>query len=201
MEQPTLFAEDILASHSVAPGSDKARKMTVTSGQRCLLASGNTCPLGSLEKTLLGTLAWGSTLCFLTWKVKATPHGRLLFQLAPLMPDTEGTEFGLSPTPRVVEIVEHPKKQAERLKDRTGEKPNNLQSMARYNLWPTPQASDNRDRGSLSSGAVQRRREKGKQISLSQSVSDVSGQLNPQWVEWLMGFPEGWTDLGHSETP
>ena len=60
-------------------------------------------------------------------------------------------------------------------------------------LWPTPQASDNRDRGNLSSGAVKRRREKGKQISLSQSVSEVSGQLNPTWVEWLMGFPLGWT--------
>ena len=23
----------------------------------------------------------------------------------------------------------------------------------------------------------------------------VGGQLNPQWVEWLMGFPIGWTDL------
>lgn len=22
-----------------------------------------------------------------------------------------------------------------------------------------------------------------------------SGQLNPDWVEWLMGFPVGWTDL------
>jgi len=22
-----------------------------------------------------------------------------------------------------------------------------------------------------------------------------SGKLNPQWVEWLMGFPQGWTDL------
>lgn len=27
-----------------------------------------------------------------------------------------------------------------------------------------------------------------------------SGQLNPQWVEWLMGFPNGWTDLEDSET-
>ena len=26
------------------------------------------------------------------------------------------------------------------------------------------------------------------------------GSLNPQWVEWLMGFPEGWTDLSNSET-
>ena len=24
---------------------------------------------------------------------------------------------------------------------------------------------------------------------------DRGGKLNPQWVEWLMGFPIGWTDL------
>lgn len=27
------------------------------------------------------------------------------------------------------------------------------------------------------------------------------GQLNPTWVEWLMGFPIGWTDLEDLETP
>jgi hypothetical protein len=27
------------------------------------------------------------------------------------------------------------------------------------------------------------------------------GQLNPTWVEWLMGFPLGWTDLEDSATP
>ena len=26
-------------------------------------------------------------------------------------------------------------------------------------------------------------------------TTDVGGQLNPTWVEWLMGFPLGWTDL------
>ena len=26
------------------------------------------------------------------------------------------------------------------------------------------------------------------------------GKLNPTWVEWLMGFPTGWTDLKDSET-
>ena len=26
------------------------------------------------------------------------------------------------------------------------------------------------------------------------------GQLNPMWVEWLMGFPLGWTDLEDSAT-
>lgn len=24
----------------------------------------------------------------------------------------------------------------------------------------------------------------------------TTGQLNPEWVEWLMGWPRGWTDLG-----
>lgn len=61
--------------------------------------------------------------------------------------------------------------------------------------FPTPQASDNRDRGNLSSPCVQRRVEIGKQISLSQSVSESSGKLNPNWVEWLMGWPIAWTDL------
>lgn len=31
--------------------------------------------------------------------------------------------------------------------------------------------------------------------------TDVAGQLNPTWVEWLMGFPIGWTELNVSETP
>jgi hypothetical protein len=25
--------------------------------------------------------------------------------------------------------------------------------------------------------------------------TQIGGQLNPTWVEWLMGFPLGWTDL------
>jgi len=29
----------------------------------------------------------------------------------------------------------------------------------------------------------------------------VGGSLNPTWVEWLMEFPIGWTDLGGSEMP
>ncbi len=33
------------------------------------------------------------------------------------------------------------------------------------------------------------------------AISQGGGQLNPTWVEWLMGFPEGWTDLEDSETP
>jgi hypothetical protein len=65
----------------------------------------------------------------------------------------------------------------------------------RDKYWPTPQASDNRDRGNMSNLSIQRRLAIGKQIMLSQSVDPTSGQLNPMWVEWLMGWPLGWTDL------
>ena len=62
-------------------------------------------------------------------------------------------------------------------------------------MWPTPQASDNRDRGNMSNPAIQRRVAIGKQIMLSQSVHPTSGQLNPDWVEWLMNWPIKWSDL------
>jgi hypothetical protein len=29
----------------------------------------------------------------------------------------------------------------------------------------------------------------------------IGGSLNPTWVEWLMGYPLGWTDLNVSVTP
>jgi hypothetical protein len=40
------------------------------------------------------------------------------------------------------------------------------------------------------------------QKGLQQTVADpkTGGQLNPMWVEWLMGYPKGWTDLKPSET-
>jgi hypothetical protein len=28
-----------------------------------------------------------------------------------------------------------------------------------------------------------------------------NGSLNPEWAEWLMGYPIGWTDCGDSATP
>lgn len=62
-------------------------------------------------------------------------------------------------------------------------------------LWPTPQASDNRDRGNSSTPAIKRRIEKGKQVMLSMCVSSENGRLNPDWTEWLMGWPIGQTDL------
>nr|DAZ47103.1 MAG TPA: hypothetical protein [Caudoviricetes sp.] len=81
-----------------------------------------------------------------TLEVKDIPSNRFLFRLVPSEHRTGGTGSGLwqdlLPTPRAVEIVEHPMKQAARLKDRTGMKLNNLSSGAAFGLLPTPMATE-----------------------------------------------------------
>lgn len=66
--------------------------------------------------------------------------------------------------------------------------------------WRTPLASDHKNRGARGSASTASRIARGKTISLSMQVDDKSGLLNPAWVEWLAGFPIGWTDLEESET-
>lgn len=65
-------------------------------------------------------------------------------------------------------------------------------------MWPTPQASDNRNRGNADTPAIARRIAAGKQVMLTMTVT--GGQLSPDWVEWLMGWPIGHTDLKPLET-
>ena len=44
-----------------------------------------------------------------------------------------------------------------------------------------------------------RRDYKGKTVKKDMLLDKVGGQLNPTWVEWLMGFPLGWTELSALE--
>jgi hypothetical protein len=73
--------------------------MTVTSGQKCSDSLEKQDRLGYLLKMLLGSSAWNSTKCFLTWKVLATPAGRQIFRLSPSMLRTPATDGGLLGTP------------------------------------------------------------------------------------------------------
>lgn len=61
---------------------------------------------------------------------------------------------------------------------------------------PTPRSRDWKDSGSVPPSRMD---DPGKD-SLGQFVasSDPGGSLNPTWVEWLMGWPIGWTDCDAS---
>jgi hypothetical protein len=235
----TSSQQDTPASPFHLPGSAEAVKMTDISGHTFSPLFKEKDPLGAFSKMFMGMSLWASTKCYLTWKGKATPQGRSLFQLVPQTHLTDETEFGSSPeiwpTPTAHNSQEKaypaefrrntitltaqaalseaerkmwPTPTARDHKD-CGENMNLYRSerqntqlgvvakrseIARQ-MFPTPAASDNRDRGHIGMPAIQRRMEKGKQLNLSMVVSEVSGSLNPQWVEWLMGYPEGWTDL------
>ena len=57
-------------------------------------------------------------------------------------------------------------------------------------LWekvPTPTARDYKDSGPNSN--YEKMKQKGR------LAGSAGGSLNPTWVEWLMGYPKGWTDL------
>ena len=232
-EQLMLFPADSPASRFPQPGSEEARKMTVTSGLRCLELSRKSGPLGSLEKMLLGSSQWRSTRCYLTWKGRATKQGRLYFRLVPSMPRTgeieraswagkENRPIYFIPTPRAgSKSAEHDLKHGNlkgavmyatpQARDyRTGQRERWRNPARSRNLndqvaamYPTPTTG-----AGLCGGTGNYQQLKALEVSgqiteeeRRSMAAGNGGQLNPEWVEWLMEFPLGWTDLNASETP
>lgn len=298
-EQLTLFPADSHASPFLSPGSDEARMMTVTSGQRCSELLRKSSPLGLLAKMLLESSTWHSTLCWLTWNFKATKQGRLYFQLVASTPRISDTDAPLWPTPaardcKEANSMEHLQREGKR---------NHADQLANaVKLWPTVTASDYRARGPNShqqglpeavrmwptptsrsgtgpsqtetrqggmdlqtaaalwptptvignyshlgsgpkagtglptaaklyptptptertsfgegkpyvtaTGSIRRKNKDGStsNMGLTATVAGNGGQLNPEWVEAMMGFPIGWTasepdgqtGVGSSESP
>jgi hypothetical protein len=60
--------------------------------------------------------------------------------------------------------------------------------------WPTPCARDWKDSMSKEKARGQFKKRDSPSLSLT-IIKDNGGQLNPQWVEWLMGYPIGHTEL------
>lgn len=77
-----------------------------------------------------------------------------------------------------------------------------LETMARKNLWPTPRTQDRfGENPETARRRMERRKSEGRSTGgVSSLTGEVGGALNPQWVEWLMGFPIGWTNLDALET-
>lgn len=222
-EQLTLFQEDSLASRFPLPGSKEAKKMTVTSGLRCSELYTKSGPLGSLVRTCLVSSIWHSTRCLLTWEWKVMKHKLSLCQLVVSMPRTDGIGSLLWPTPKASASMggcSGARKTLQKMAEKgliteeerrsfsagNGGKTNPalLEWLMGYeeqftNLIPTPRASDYK-------GAAANRvythththtaRYRHQLCELLECTPlGIIGRTNPTYIEWLMGFPIGWTDL------
>lgn len=215
--QGQLFSpEAFRASRRAKRGNDSARAMTVGSGRRLLRLLRLSFPDGSSLRTFLDSCisaeVWNSSLCSLKWKASVTPFGRLLFRLVPRTHVTSENDSGLWPTPRASDGEKGGPNQSMHGKpglcqqatlyptpvvstghyntNHNGSRRLSLHGMAQQGMLPTPLARDARSfkgaqRGQNSEG--------GDPLTVR-----VGGSLNPDWVEWLMGYPRGWTDLSVS---
>ncbi len=176
------------ASPSATPDEEKERRMNATSGRTCLQLYKTSNPNGSSLKTcvasLLGTTAWYSNKCALTWKPKVTKSNRLLFQLSPSTRRTEGTGSGSSDTilatPNTMDSME-PKTPKALLKESTVTRPgrtnlSNLRDQIAYGQkMPNPEAI------------------------LTGTGTGKKLRLQPAMTQWMMGFPESWTEFPTTE--
>jgi len=138
---------------------------------------------------LLGTSVWGSTIRYLTWKVKDTPAGRLVFRLAVSRPDTKGKESGWWPTPDTQNYRDGTKLRNPEKQNRS---PGTRWGMSLHHavaMFPTITRTDAMKGGSVSP------RPQG--MGLSETLG---GRISPDWAEALMGYPPGWTSLDDGQT-
>ena len=224
------------ANPTQAQANDLEKKMTATSGQKCLDAFERFSHVGSWAKTfsdlLIGMEGWYSKRCKLTWKLKGTKSNRLYFQLQASTLPTEEIESGLLlGTPRVQErprserfrkgrtptiseyaeqfkgllltptsvMTDEPpekmRERAERNGYKNGTQYGSLLSQVKYSgMLPTPTAQIIKH--SHKKNYWDKRIKDGRQKDLSMVIHGHNGmtsQLNPQFVEEMMGFPENWT--------
>lgn len=189
--QLTLYPVDSPASPFPWLESKRGKMTTVTFGLRCCGLSENCARIASsvrmyLESSRLPPGKWSRI-----WSVQAITSSCFIMKLRLSGPGTGDQGYFSSaskiwPTPTARDCkgansMEH------LLRPKTPGNANHVRQLANaVKLFGTPCAGD--AIGSHGGG-------NGRSLR-----TDVAGQLNPTWVEWLMGFPPGWTDLNASET-
>ena len=223
-EQLTLFPVDFPANPSALPERKKGKTTSETCGPRCVELFQRSNPLGFLLKMFVESSAHISTRFSLTWKVLATPASRSLFQLVRSELPTKENASGFWPTPRAGKTTNE-NEETWMKRYRSGKVSTPPLSLA-VKMWPTPTVNDSRSGANRTAkrkpgskhhdgitlvdatrmwptptksdgkgGPGTYGREGGKNLRTA-----VNGQLNPMWVEWLMGLPTGWTDSNCLET-
>lgn len=139
-------------------------------------------PDGRCLRTSQGTLALGLEMSSPTLPRSGMQSNGIVFPLVPAAPLTDATGCSPWPTPTArLGTARGP--QAARYTDprRSNDLDDAVAWAQERKMWPTPDASPHKYR--LQGNSQQSKRLNGL----------AGGQLNPAWVERLMGFPAGWT--------
>jgi hypothetical protein len=137
------------------------------------------------------------------WQTPNVPNGGRVNppEMSPtgIMPDGRKRQVGLEHQVKMVERGWWPTPAArdckgansmEHLTRESGHRNHQDQLANAVKLYPTPRAQ------SANGPSDTATRQGGADLqSVVSNEADIGGQLNPTWVEWLMGFPIGWTDL------
>lgn len=195
----STFSQEVSpASRFLSPASAEVRRTAVTSGLTCSVPFTRSGPIGLLVRTLVASSRWYSPARRLTWdisplfserlslytangrntswrpsaeilSVKDIPSSRCLFRLVPSVPRTEGTVYGLLPTPMA--------------RDYSPRGPNCLQKglpeIIREMLLPTPTATEIHHR---------QRVERWKHLGRTSMHESEDGEKNPNGLTDFLDF-------------
>lgn len=216
----TLSPEVSPASRSATRATNSRKKTPGGSGRPWRKSSPISAPPGSSPRTSRVSSVEDSGTSSGTWPRSGMTRNGIAYPLPPSAPLTDVIESLSWPTPKATDGEKGGRGDLT-MKLRTGldsrrknwptplahlgrgaGAPSRETALARWEsgrrnlddavvLWPTPTASDSK--GGTGYSAT---RQGGGNLR-----TEVGGLPNPEWVEWLMGFPPRWTDSDHWETP
>ena len=209
LKQSPSSPGDFPASPSPPRESGKALRIPAIYGRRCAALLPSCGPVGCLGKMLLASSIWGSTKRSLTWQKRDTLFSHSYFRLAVSAHGMSASELLSSrlmfPTPLASDkgTARDAASLDVYLSDNGIFRKRNKNgsiwslSLSAAVFYLTPVASDG-FRSTLKPSAYDPAKKDGnlsaQVVFQEQPVSDTAA-LNPDWVEWLMGFPQGWTDV------
>jgi hypothetical protein len=137
---------------------------------------------------------WGTFSA--TWPRAGMTRNGIAFRLRQLVPRIAGNGSSSWPTP-TARLGDSQRQPSQELASRRyfDQKRRDLDDAVA--IWPTPTANDWKGAGYQNDRGAERPTLTGAaRSSIGGGPKRASsGYLNPAWVEWLMGFPPGWTDL------
>lgn len=200
----TSLLEATHVSPLVQQGKEKETKTLDTCGHTYGDTSKQLDLFGASLKTSKDTLASDLEKSLATWKASVIKQRGEYSQRVKLAHRTKEKESTSWATPRAADSAGGPRTLNEKgqrisVSDPTKTYGANLSDQVRH--WPTPSTRDHK--GGYQGGRI--RNGKVSLDTLDVAVQHFSGNktkvghLNPDWVEWLMGVPTGWTAYDYSE--